>query len=248
MRRRAVLLSAIASAAVLAAGTAVATSPTITAPASVFALAERGESVQVIAPPPPPAPTTARYRVALNINWTSATHPGTLPFNAHLSPPVLAVHQRPGSLFAVDAVATPGIEAMAERGVTSTLVSELQRTGGVVDVRVGSGVPAPAVATRTFDIEVSQSGHLISMVTMLAPSPDWFVGIADQPTFVDGQWAESISIPLGNYDSGTDSGTGFSSPNSDTQPQLPISGPRDASFVNAVVEGSFGTITITRTG
>jgi hypothetical protein len=240
------LTTAIAvSLGVVVATSAVAAGPDISVGATVAAPAERGAQVQVN---PPPAPLTARYRVTININWTGATHPGTLPGNAHVSSPIIAVHGAPGAMFAVGGQASSGIEAMAERGTTGTLVAELAGNDQVTRVATVSGVPAPAVGSRTVDLDVLQRGHRISLVTMLAPSPDWFVGFADRATFVDGQWIDSVTFPLGNYDAGTDSGSSFTSANADTQPQQPISGPDDATFATAAARNPFGTVTITRIG
>jgi hypothetical protein len=247
MLRRLIAVTAMLGAIALGGASIAAMEPAVTGPAAVLDTAVRGEQVQVNPPPPPPATPTARYRVTLNVNWTSATHPGTLPGNAHLSAPVLAVHGAPGAMFTVGGASSPGIEAMAERGSTGTLVAELNANDQVISVRTGAGVPAPAVGTRTFDVTVLQLDHRISLVSMLAPSPDWFVGF-DLATFVDNQWIGSVTMPLGNYDAGTDSGSGFTSGNADTNPAQNISGPRDGSFAAAVGEGAFGTVTITKIG
>lgn len=236
----------VATTCVVLAAPATAAGPTISAGAEATAPADRGEE-QVQVDPPPAAPT-ARYRVTLAVDWTGATHPTTLPGNAHVSAPVLAVHSTPGAVFTSGGQASAGVEQMAETGSTSTLVAELSGNAQVAIVRTAAGVPAPAVGSRTFDIDVDQSTHLISAVTMLAPSPDWFVGFADSATFVDGQWITSQTFPLRNYDAGTDSGATFTAGNSDTRPQQPISGPGDAAFSSAAAEGAFGTVTITKIG
>jgi hypothetical protein len=58
---------------------------------------------------------------------------------------------------------------------------------------------------------------------MIAPSPDWFVGVHDLPLIgADGEWVDSLSIELLPYDSGTDDGVNFTSPNADSDPQVPI--------------------------
>ena len=103
-------------------------------------------------------------------------------------------------------------------------------------------------ATRTFVLTLDQDADLISLTTMLAPSPDWFVGFADRELFVDGAWVESVEVALGNYDAGTDSGTEFAAPDADTRPPTPISGPVDAAFVAAVDEHPFGVVRIERIG
>jgi len=199
-------------------------------------------------PPPPPAADTATYRVTLVGNWVAATHPTTLPGNAHFSDPVIAVHGAPGAMFTVGQNASPGIEEMAEVGRTSTLLGELGAMPGVIFADVASGIDAPATSDRSFDITVTQAAPLVSLVTMLAPSPDWFVGFADQTVFVDGQWIDGVAFDLGNYDAGTDSGPGFSSDNAATSPAAPVDGPRDDAFAAAAAEGVFGTVTITKTG
>ncbi len=234
--RRALTTAAVASIGLAVATSAIAMGPMISGGATVTAPADRGTQVQVN---PPPATPTARYRVTVNIDWTSSTHPGTLPSNAHVSAPVIAVHATPGAMFAVGTQASSGIEAMAERGITSTLVGELNSNVDVTHVAAGG---------RSFDVDVAQFDHRISLVTMLAPSPDWFVGFAGRATFVDGQWIESVTFPLGNYDAGTDSGSAFTSPNANTQPQQPISGPDDAAFAAAAAQNPFGTVTITKIG
>ena len=48
---------------------------------------------------------------------------------------------------------------------------------------------------------------------MVAPSPDWFVGVSGLPLFENGQWVEERRIDLVPWDAGTDSGTTFESRN-----------------------------------
>jgi hypothetical protein len=57
---------------------------------------------------------------------------------------------------------------------------------------------------------------------MIAPSPDWFVGVHNVPMIASGSWRQSISIALDSYDSGTDSGVTFVAPNLATTPHVPI--------------------------
>ena len=58
----------------------------------------------------------------------------------------------------------------------------------------------------------------VSIVSMLAPSPDWFVGASDLPLCVDGKWRDEVAVDLVVFDAGTDSGATFTSPDQDTQP------------------------------
>ena len=196
---------------------------------------------QVSTKPLPPAPT-ATYRVTIISDWTSASHPTTLPFNSHFSPTVIANHGVPGDMFVVGALASPGIEQMAETGATGTLRAELGARATVTEVRTGTSIFG--AGQQSFDVVAGRGDDLISVVTMLAPSPDWFVGVRDVDLLGSDGWVDRIELDLGNYDAGTDSGTGFRSPNADSNPAQVISGPRDAAFAQAAAEGRFGRVII----
>ena len=193
--------------------------------------------------PLPPAPT-ARYRITIISEWTAFSHPTTRPSNSHFSPTVLINHGSPGDLFVVGALASPGIERMAETGATGTLRAELAADGSVSDVGTGSSIFG--IGENTFEVTAARGDELISLVAMIAPSPDWFVGVRDVDLLGAGGWVDRLELDLGNYDAGTDSGSGFSSPNADTNPGQVISGPRDAAFAAAASENRFGRVVIER--
>ena len=54
---------------------------------------------------------------------------------------------------------------------------------------------------------------------MIAPSPDWFVGINSLPLRENGEWIERIERELSPYDAGTDDGVTFQSDNANSSPQ-----------------------------
>lgn len=209
---------------------------------SATASATRLGNQEAIKPLPPPP--TARYRVTIVSEWTAASHPVTRPGNSHFSPTVLANHGVAGDLFVVGVPASPGIEQMAETGATGTLRAELAGDGSVSDVLTGSSIFG--VGQNSFDVTAGRGDDLISLVTMLAPSPDWFVGIHDVDLLRSDGWIDRLELDLGNYDAGTDSGPGFTSANADTNPAQVISGPRDAAFAQAAAENRFGRVVIER--
>lgn len=220
----------------------------IDTPATVLDTAVRGESEQ-IRPLPSPQPPTARYRVTITQTWDGSTHPGTLPPNPHTSPAVLAAHGRAGDLFAAGALASPGIELMAETGAIGTLRAELTANPTVSDIDNGRGIDTDTTPDNDqLEVTVTQQNALLSLVTMLAPSPDWFIGFSDVSVFGTNGWEQRIVLDLGNYDSGTDSGVGFTSGDIDTQPPQLISGPRDAPFQAAAGQNRFGFAVIERIG
>jgi len=58
---------------------------------------------------------------------------------------------------------------------------------------------------------------------MIAPSPDWIVALRDLNLFQDGKFVERKIVQFGAaYDTGSDSGESFASPNADTQPRQGI--------------------------
>ena len=81
---------------------------------------------------------------------------------------------------------------------------------------------------------------------MIAPSPDWIVGINSISLLnSEGNWIEEIVIDLYPYDAGTDSGLDYSSPNMDTDPQDPIS---SLQGVMPFSTAPMGTLTISLEG
>jgi hypothetical protein len=227
---------------ILAVAPATAQGPEIDTAATANERAVRGAQTRIGVPA---QPTTATYRVTFNARWTSASHPTTTPNDAHFSNPVLAVHSTPGAMFDVGAPTSPGVQDVAEFGRTATLLAELRSNSTVTDAQVTAGVPAPAIGSRSFDITATQDADLVSLVTMLAPSSDWFVGVRNFDLF-KGVWLQTTTVDAGNYDAGTSSGDNFGV-TSRTGPGV-VSGPVDPGYINAAAENPFATITITRTG
>lgn len=60
-------------------------------------------------------------------------------------------------------------------------------------------------------------------VSMLGPSPDWIVGVSGlELCRTNCSWAENKELFLYPWDAGVDSGISYESPDSPTDPQLPI--------------------------
>ena len=113
---------------------------------------------------------------------------------------------------------------MAERGRTSPLDQEIQAaiaagTAGLP--MIGDGIASPGGTALEF--EISQTHSLVTLVAMIAPSPDWFVGVSALPLFENGQWLADRRIELAPWDAGTDSGSTFTSPDRAANPSAPIS-------------------------
>ena len=77
---------------------------------------------------------------------------------------------------------------------------------------------------KTFAVfRVDSKHHLVSLVSMIYPSPDWFVGVSGLELCLgNGSWIEQKILNLYPYDAGTDSGPTYISPDQPTIPKEAI--------------------------
>ena len=168
--------------------------------------------------------STATYSVTFTGTWSQATHPGAYPAGAHFSALVGGVHNDQVSFWSPGGLASPGIEQMAEVGGTSLLSGEVQaaiNAGNASAVVLGGGIASPGNTTTNF--QVSSAFPLITLTSMVAPTPDWFVGVHGLDLRDGAGWKSQVVVDLFGYDAGTEQGTGFSLANPDTVPHQPIS-------------------------
>lgn len=173
-------------------------------------------------------PASANYTVVVDAEWSLATNGGTeagtpphappndMPPTLVFTPFVGAVHSTDFTLWDVSdanvpeaskARATNGLEDVAETGDPTALKAELEAADDVASVVESDATGGTADAmTGTFDINQDQ---VFSLVTMLAPSQDWFTGVHGLSLFVDGAWVETMTMNLVAYDAGTDSDNTF---------------------------------------
>ena len=154
---------------------------------------------------------TQTYTVAIENLWRSETH-GTLPFEAHFSWFGGATHNDQVSFWNLGEIASPGMVEMAETGATFILRDEIreQITSGnahsEIDQRHWFCPPetnAAQCGPLSFDIEVDSEFPLVTLVSMLGPSPDWFVGVDGLSLRNGDQWINQLEIDLFPYDGGT---------------------------------------------
>jgi len=170
------------------------------------------------------AQSIATYTVEFETTWSAQTHPAGFPGNPHFSPLIGGTHRESIVFWSPGGLASEGIESMAERGSTSRLRAEVQvaiddgHAGGVLS---GGGI-SPSPGEVSLEFEISSDFPLVTLVSMLAPSPDWFVGVHGLSLLEDGQWIGSLEVPLQVYDAGTDSGANYTAANKNTAPPAPI--------------------------
>lgn len=134
-------------------------------------------------------------------------------------------------------MASEGLRQVAEHGATRTLESELKDNVRIVSLQCflfrtiltyfslllllliiqseqirtiikARGLAYPNITSKTFAVfRVDPVHHLVSFVSMIDPSPDWFVGVSGLELCQQNcTWADYKIVELYPWDAGTDSG------------------------------------------
>ncbi len=190
----------------------------------------------------------ATYKVTFTSTWSASSHPDGFPNNPHFSRLVGGTHNAMVSFWEDGGLATQGIQNVAELGATSALESEVQDaidTGTAEHVLVGGGVnPSPGHAS--LDFAVTAGFPRVTLVSMLAPSPDWFVGVSGLNLWQNGDWADTLTVDLYLYDAGTDDGADYMSANAPASPHVPVMPITGYPALVADEVSPVGTFTFTR--
>lgn len=184
--------------------------------------------------------TEANCVLQFDATWSAQTHPIDFPPDAHFSPLIGGNHDHETVFWQEGDLATPGIKSVAETGSTTLLQAEVNAAianGSAESVILGGGAGAPGSTQVDFDL--SLEFPRITLVTMIAPSPDWFVGVNGLNLFESGRWRPMTIVDLLPYDAGTDSGGTFTSPNQPTIPPEPIFEITENPFPDGVPLGTF---------
>ena len=189
---------------------------------------------------------TANYTVTFQGTWSNTTHPTpNFPSNAHWSDLVGVTHNNSIVFVGAGMLATTGIENVAEGGIDDDFNLEIQNaiTLGSADVAFDQPFASfSPTSSASVAITVDKNFPLLSLASMIAPSPDWMIQV-NSLSFIDmnGDWIPSIVMDLYPYDAGTEDGTTYAFNNPETVPQQPITSLQNvAPFSNAKV----GTLTV----
>ncbi len=133
---------------------------------------------------------------------------------------------KPGTtLLEKSEVATAGIAAMAETGVNTALkveVDALVASGSTLGYLEGPGLIS-GFSEVTFEISVTNQFPLVTLVSMIAPSPDWFVAVENVELFINGTFTDNLTVDAIAYDAGSDNGATYDSADEYTDPAAAIS-------------------------
>ncbi|KAA1244599.1 spondin domain-containing protein [Aquimarina sp. RZ0] len=181
--------------------------------------------------------STATYDVVFTSNWEAH---GSLPgSNAHFTELVGATHNKDITFLRNGGIATLGVERVAETGSNGTFSGEVNRAinNGTADQYIEGPNLFFNGTGRTItinDLAVSSEYPLVSLLSMIAPSPDWIIAV-NSVSLLDtsDEWIQNITLDLFPYDAGTEEGTTYSLNNPATNPKEPISSIRGISPFNS---------------
>ena len=166
-------------------------------------------------------PSTAVYTVTFKGDWTTSVTPGGVPSGAHFSRLIGGIHSDAVTFLESGGTASAGVESMAEDGGWTGLQGEVQDAGTVaLNVLSGDTDSISPTTSKTLTATLTTEHPRITLVTMVASSPDWFVGVSGLPLLDDqGHWLRSHEVNLYPWDAGTEDGSEFSLNNVATSPQ-----------------------------
>lgn len=186
------------------------------------------------------------YEVEFVSTWSASTHPSDFPANAHFSPFVVCSHLSSAQLFLPGLVASEGVQDLAETGATAKINDEIQKwinTSISVSKAEANSFDSPGNSNKV-QLGVRSGYGTVTAISMIAPSPDWFVAATttlQDP--IDGLWYNQVISHAIAYDAGTDSGTNFTAADLATNPAAGvayiISGPLTEGTDSVVNMGYF---------
>ncbi|MFH1653375.1 MAG: spondin domain-containing protein [Pseudomonadota bacterium] len=188
------------------------------------------------------------YKVTLLSTWSGTTHPKDFPANASLSKLIGINHNSNASLWSDQATAISELKKFAEGGDESdmlTLINSIIDNDNARNVISADGL-ASTPGSITLNIEVDDDFPLVTLISKISPSPDWFVGVSGLSLIENEEWVETKELDLYVWDAGTDSGTSYESIDIETLPPELIHASDAGNFMVNGVRTPIGTLTFER--
>lgn len=160
----------------------------------------------------------ATYSMKVTMQWTMPQF--TVPGGAHVTTIIGMVHSKDTFLWKENIYATLGLEDVAEMGNTTKMNAELDVIISALKAGSKFQLPAPPInGSSEVTLKLSTAYPNVSFASMIAPTPDWFLGISNISLVKDNRWLDSLILPVRVYDAGTEQGNVFSLNNPATIPQ-----------------------------
>ena len=170
--------------------------------------------------------STATYDFTFTSIWNATDHT-SIPSGAHWSDLVGATHNTTNEFLALGINATLGIKNVAELGNNTAFNNEVDLA--IIATNANQWFeqgfsPFAAISSATLSgIEVTEVHHFLTLVSMIAPSPDWFIAVNSVDlrsgnNGINNGWKDTFTIDVFAYDAGTDDGVNYSSLDSPNTP------------------------------
>lgn len=200
---------------------------------------------------PPAGP--AKYRVEFTPLWTKGNFPFEYPDTSlihkpHFSGLIGTAHNANFHIFMDGQTPSPGIERLSEMGKHDPLDAEINSAiaAGNALALTESDPLKDFSQTATAEVAVDDAHPMVSLVAMIAPSPDWFAAASDVNLMENGAWVASKTVDAEAWDSGGDDGTTYLADDKDTDPKKPTSRNQGQHFMKDGKTMPVGRITFTR--
>lgn len=161
--------------------------------------------------------TIATYELLVDNFWSQASHESWAPLFSSVTDPHFShlgggTHNSNLSIWEDGGFSSPGMITMQETGWIDHANASVPDLKMEFDAHLAGGDAfsfleyqqhfSPLVpATVSFD--VSSTHPLVTLATMLGPTPDWFVGVSGLNMRDAGGWRNTIDVELFTYNGGT---------------------------------------------
>jgi hypothetical protein len=171
-----------------------------------------------------------KYRVEFTPLWTKESFPFEYPDDSlihkpHFSGLIGTAHNADLHLFMEGQMPTPGLERLSEEGKHDPLSTEINDAiaAGKALALTESDPLKDFSQTAKAEVMVDDAHPMVSLVAMIAPSPDWFAGVSGVNLMENGSWVSSKTVDVQAWDSGGDDGTTYLADDKDNDPKKPTS-------------------------
>jgi len=197
-------------------------------------------------------PAPVRYKVEFTPTWTKANFPVEYPDTSLLHKPhfsgwIGTGHSDGYAVFKQGGMPTAGLEALAEMGKHSPLDEEIKAAiAAGTALALSESEPLKDFSQKaSFEISVDDAHPMASAVAMIAPSPDWFVGV-DVDLRENGAFVASKTVDVMAWDAGGDDGATYLADDADAQPKQTVMPASAKHFAKDGKAMAVGTLTFTR--
>ena len=168
------------------------------------------------------------YKFTFQGNFNEKSSPVSLPDpHVRFTQVIWGTHSSQEKFWSPGAMASPAVESVAEEGATRQLSDEfiaasIRDNMGQFGVFPSGRYPG-GEETLSVNITLCEEAPLVTALSMVDLSPDWFVGISSYSLRdSQGNWIPSRTVDLYPYDAGTEDGTEYSLNNPPSNPYQPI--------------------------